>query len=362
MLMGQPMYALLSICLFILALPLIGWAYQAIGAHRDRRLMAPGQLIDIGENRQVYFLEKGSGTPAVVFESGFAATSLNWKLIQDAVSEVSQTVVYDRLGLGWSSESTTDRTPTVIASELRTLLRRAGIEPPYVLVGHSFGGLCVRRFALDYPDEVAGLVLVDPMRTEEWPPVSERQRVIVNRGLTLAWYAVRIARIGAARVAVRSLLLSSGKVAKNLSRLAGTRGEYLHHRLISEVGKMPRETRPGVAAHWSDPAFYNGMLAHLNALTDTVNEMHHADPIESVPVLVLTPGSAVPLSEPALQQIGLDTRQVIAEKSRHWVHLDEPELVIAAILEMRAASQPVLAGVPAYTPTFTVNSPNYAGD
>jgi pimeloyl-ACP methyl ester carboxylesterase len=327
--------------------------------------MAPGELIDIGDGRRIYHLEKGLGTPAVVFESGFAATSLNWKLIQDAVSEETQTVVYDRLGLGWSSPSPCPRTPSKIAEELRAMLREAGVEPPYLLVGHSFGGLCVRRFALDYPSEVAGLVLVDPMRTEEWPPVNEKQRVIVNRGITLAWYAVRIAHTGAARFAVTSLLCRKARIAKVLSKIAGARGEYLFSRLTSEVGKMPRETRPGVAAHWSDPAFYHGMLAYLHSLPDSVIEMHDAEPIdEAVPVLVLTPGSAVPLCGQALKQIGGDVRQVIAEKSRHWIHLDEPELVIGAILDMRSAAVPVLAGVPSrsYGSGFVEDQLGYVAD
>ena len=93
--------------------------------------------------------------------------------------------------------------------------------------------------------------------------------------------------------------------------------------------------------------FYQGMRAHLGSLTATVEEMHDAQPIESVPVLVLTPVSADPLSEEDLQRIGNDTRQVIAEKSKHWVHLDEPELVIAAILEMRCvALEPIAAEIP----------------
>jgi pimeloyl-ACP methyl ester carboxylesterase len=355
------MYLLLCLCVFILAIPAAGFAYQQIGLWRDRKLMAGGEIVDIGQDRKVYFVEKGVGTPAVVFESGFAATSLNWKLIQDAVAEESQTVVYDRCGLGWSTPSQTERTPLNIAAELRAMLRLAGIEPPYLLVGHSFGGLIVRRFALDYPGEVAGLVLVDPMRTEEWPPVNERQLVIVNRGITLAWYAVRIARTGAARLAVRSLLCRSGKLAKALSRIAGPRGAYLLDRLTTEVGKMPRETRPAVAAHWSDPAFYEGMLSHLHALPASVVEMHDAEPIEDMPVLVLTPVSAKPLSSDALARIGTDTRQVIAEKSRHWVHLDEPELVISAILEMRSAVAPVLAGSH-FAASFRHDSLDYLAD
>jgi pimeloyl-ACP methyl ester carboxylesterase len=261
--------------------------------------------------------------------------------VQDAVAKVTRTVAYDRGGLGWSAGASggpvSVRTPRKIAEELRAMLRASGVEPPYVLVGHSFGGLVMRRFALEYPEEVAGVVLVDPMRTEEWPPVNERQRGMVERSMRLTRHAVNVARVGAARLAVMSLLCGSGRVCAAIGRICGSQGRYLIERLTLEVGKMPEEARPGVAAHWSDPMFYRGMLAHLEALTASVEEMHDAEPIKGVPVVVLTPVSAEALSVEALGKIGTEARQVIAEKSRHWVHLDEPELVIAAILEMRCA-------------------------
>ena len=329
------MHGLIWIFLLILLLPLAGFLYQWLGALYDRKLMNSGEMIDIGDGTSLYFLKKGAGTPAVVFESGFAATSLNWMQIQSRVAEEAQTIVYDRSGLGWSTGNPTKRTPSKIAEELRNLLRRAGVEPPYVLVGHSFGGLVVRRFALNYPEEVAGVVLVDPMRTEEWPPVSERQRHVLNRGIHLTRYAVWIARFGAARLVVRSMLCRSGKLSGVIHRISAQQGRHFIDRLTSEVGKMPDEVRPGVAAHWSHPTFYLGMLAHLNGVIESVEEMHDAEPIENLPVLVLTPGSAVPLSEEELFRIGSDTQQIIAKNSRHWVHLDEPELVIAAIMKMR---------------------------
>ena len=286
------MYIVAWVCVSMVALLLVGFCYQWVGGRRDRRLMAAGEMIDIGGGRRLYSVEKGVGVPAVVFESGFAATSLNWMGVQDAVAEVAQTVAYDRGGLGWSAGTSSVRTPRKIAEELRAMLRESRVEPPYLLVGHSFGGLVMRRFALDYPEEVVGVVLVDPMRTEEWPPVNEGQRALVERSMRLTRHAVRIARMGAARLAVTSLLCGSGKVSGAIGRVSGVQGRYLIQRLTSEVGKMPEAVRPGVAAHWSNPMFYGGMLAHLESLTASVEEMHDAEPIEGVPVVVLTPGSA----------------------------------------------------------------------
>ena len=153
----------------LLLLVLCGFLYQWLGGLIDRkRLRTEGRLIDIGDGRRLYLVEKGAAGrgPTVVL------TSLNRLHLQDALAEQVHTVAYDRCGLGWSSACVSERTPKQVSSELRSLLQAAGIEPPWILVGHSFGGLVMQRFALDYPSETAGLILLDPMRTEEWPPVN----------------------------------------------------------------------------------------------------------------------------------------------------------------------------------------------
>jgi len=109
-------------------------------------------------------------------------------------------------------------------------------------------------------------------------------------------------------------------------------------RVAEEVRKMPEEVRPIIAAHWSRPGFYAGMNSHVKAVPDTVREMQDAQPIRDIPVLVLTPGKSKPLSEEHLDRIGDHVQQVIATASAHWIHLDEPDLVIGSIREMVAAA------------------------
>jgi pimeloyl-ACP methyl ester carboxylesterase len=326
-----------------------GFLYQLIGSHRDRlRFASPGRWVNIGNGHRLYLLEKGSGGPTVLFEAGIAATNLNWFHVQETVARFTHTVSYDRGGLGWSGPSHTARTPGNCASELHDLLANAGIKPPYILVGHSFGGLVMRRYALSYPEDVAGVVLVDPMRCEEWPPMNPERQREVDRGKKLSGYAVPIARFGLARLAVTSLLCRSGRISGQLAGAAGKGGRHVLGRVTEEVGKMPKEVWPIVAAHWSRPGYYVGMRNHVRAVPDTVREMQDAEPIRDIPVLLLTPGKSTPLSEACLRRIGDNVQQVIAPTSAHWIHLDQPELVIDSIREMVVAAtaiQPVAATV-----------------
>jgi pimeloyl-ACP methyl ester carboxylesterase len=331
------MYIALSIVAAIVVLIMAGVLYQMIGSGRDRRLYSsPGRWVTIGgdlpgRETKLYVVEEGSGEPTVLFEAGISATNLNWRHIQESVAQFTGTASYDRGGLGWSSPCRTARTPSNIAAELHEMLERGGIKPPYILVGHSFGGLVMRRYALSYPEDVAGLVLVDPMRCEEWPPLDPAKQGELERGRKLIRFASPIARCGLARLAVTSFFHRAGKLSGQLAGAAGSGGRHVLKRITNEVGKMPRKVWPVVAAHWSRPGFYAGMRKHLESIPDTVREMHAALPIRGIPVTVLTPGKSTPLTEEHLDRIGERVQQVIAPVSEHWIHLDEPDLVIAEI-------------------------------
>ena len=333
------MYIVLSIVVLAASIVAAGFLYQVIGSFRDRqRFAAPGRWVEIGRGHKLYMLEKGAGGPTVLFEAGIAATNLNWCHIQETVARFTHTVSYDRGGLGWSGPSFSARTPSNCAAELHDLLERANIKPPYILVGHSFGGLVMRRYAISYPEDVAGVVLVDPMRCEEWPPLNPGRQSEIDRGKKLFRFAIPIARVGLARLAVTSLFLRSGRTAQRLASAAGDGGMHVLDRVKNEVGKMPQEVWPMVAAHWSRPGNFAGMRSHVMAVPDTVREMQNAEPILKIPVLVLTPGKSTPLTDDYLARIGCRVRQVIAHKSAHWIHLDQPDLVVDSIREMVTAT------------------------
>jgi pimeloyl-ACP methyl ester carboxylesterase len=145
-------------------------AVQQVLTVRDRqRYPAPGLLVHVN-GHQMHLQVRGpdSGGPIVVLEAGMGSFSPNWYWVQQELAPTISCVAYDRAGLGWSRRSRRPRDAQTIAVELRDALREAGLDPPYVLAGHSFGGLPVRAFADLYPDLTAGLVLVDASHPDQW--------------------------------------------------------------------------------------------------------------------------------------------------------------------------------------------------
>jgi pimeloyl-ACP methyl ester carboxylesterase len=153
--------ALLGLVVALLALAVLGAIYQAIATERaERTYPPPGEMVDVG-GYSLHINCVGQGSPTVILEAGSGLFSAQWVRVQRQVSDTTRVCAYDRAGMGWSEMGPDPRDAKQITSELHTLLGKAGIEGPYVLVGHSFGGMYMQTYAARYPDEVAGVGLVD---------------------------------------------------------------------------------------------------------------------------------------------------------------------------------------------------------
>ena len=166
--------ALLWLVVALLVLAVVGAIYQAIATERaERAYPPPGEMVDVG-GYSLHINCVGQGSPTVVLDAALGAMSASWVLVQREVSDTTRVCAYDRAGMGWSEMGPEPRDAKQISSELHTLLTKAGIEGPYVLVGHSFGGLYMQTYAARYPDEVAGVSLVESSHPEQFShrPVS----------------------------------------------------------------------------------------------------------------------------------------------------------------------------------------------
>ena len=145
----------------LLVLAVSGAIYQAVTTERAQRAYPPpGEMVDLG-GHSLHIDCVGRGSPTAVLDAGTGEMSADWVLVQREVSGTTRVCAYDRAGMGWSEMGPDPRDARQITSELHTLLSKAGIEGPYVLVGHSFGGLYMQTYAARYPEEVAGMALVD---------------------------------------------------------------------------------------------------------------------------------------------------------------------------------------------------------
>jgi pimeloyl-ACP methyl ester carboxylesterase len=145
----------------VLLVLVLGFGYQTVATAMDKRNYSPrGQLYSVN-GHQMHLYCVGEGSPSVILEAGGYAESLWWYRVQSQLAKQTRVCAYDRPGMGWSEPASSPRDPITIVGELHTLLSEAGINPPYVLAGHSYGAILIRVFAHQYPSDVSGLVLVD---------------------------------------------------------------------------------------------------------------------------------------------------------------------------------------------------------
>ncbi|BCJ93909.1 hypothetical protein acsn021_14780 [Anaerocolumna cellulosilytica] len=152
---------------FFILIIIAGFVYEAIAFRMNKKeFPMPGKLVDAG-NYSLHLNVQGEGAFTVIFEAGSGETSLSWGDIPEQLSSIARVVSYDRAGYAWSEEAETKRSGYHIVQELYTALQQEGIKGPYILVGHSLGGMYSRLFAEEYREEVAGLVLVDARPEED---------------------------------------------------------------------------------------------------------------------------------------------------------------------------------------------------
>lgn len=179
----------------LLVLASVGGGIETVAETVDAQAHpVPGRLVDVGGHR-LHLRCTGSGSPTVVFEAGGAVSSSGVARISAAVARDTRICTYDRAGRGWSDEAATPPSGKRIAVDLHTALQRSGERGPYVLGGHSFGGLYVRSFAKLYQREVAGMVLVDSTAPDPAAPDGEDSRETLHRVAALLSVSARFGLI-----------------------------------------------------------------------------------------------------------------------------------------------------------------------
>jgi pimeloyl-ACP methyl ester carboxylesterase len=274
----------------------------------------------------------------VVFEAGIAASSVSWSRVQPVVATFTRACSYDRAGLAWSDPGERKRSVAMFVEELRQLLERAEIAPPYVLVGHSFGGMIIRSFARAYPHDVGGLVFVDTLHPQEWMNLTSEQLQMLRGGVFLSRVGGVLAHIGVVRLCLALLAGGAPGAPRRFSRVFGSTAAALLEHLVGEVQKLPAEVLPAVQAHWSHPRAFQGMAQHLAALAACSEEVcRDTDRFGDMPVIVLSAATRRAqwlAADAALAKCSTAGRHIVSPRAGHWIQLDDPDLVVDAIREV----------------------------
>lgn len=265
---------------------------------------APGTYVWVDGHR-LHLDCRGTGSPTVVFDAGLGGSSLDWALVQPAVATFTRACSYDRAGYAWSDPGPLPRDPTRIVRDLEGLLGYGSVAAPYVLVGHSLGGLIVQRFARLHPERTAALVLIDATHEDQFRRLEEAVlRSTRDRGARL--------------VASGSLAVPDG-LPDDVQQLANAFRTQAHSIIAarSELDALRRAERPATTP----------------------------DRMPDVPLVVISHRQRVPAASPRAEELesiwmtlqrdlaALTSRSthVIATTNDHYVHIREPDTVINAV-------------------------------
>ncbi|HYQ91917.1 MAG TPA: alpha/beta hydrolase, partial [Candidatus Competibacteraceae bacterium] len=256
---------------------------------------------------------QGRGSPTVLLDAGLGGAAIEWTRVQDSLARNTRVCAYDRAGYGDSDPGPPPRSSSRIAAELRTLLERARIRPPYLLVGHSFGGYNMRLFASLYPRDTAGLVLVDTPNERQIDGILPGQLLgqLDSKNLwSQFWRPDWLARF-------------SPKDLESIAPLFGMPAKTLH-----------------------------AIVGELAAFNDSGNEVRAAALPAELPLVIIMHGQRI-LPAGAwgdkLEQQWLDLQRqlaarqnhstvIIAQESGHNIHFDQPEVIVAAVRQLLAGN------------------------
>jgi pimeloyl-ACP methyl ester carboxylesterase len=325
--------------------------YAAVhAAAGDRRYTRPGLMVRVGNHRLNLYCF-GTGSPVVVFDSGWEDWAPAWAIVQPAVARWTRTCTYDRAGAGFSDPGPMPRTSVRIADDLHAALLRAAIPAPYILVGHSFGSYNMRAFVDRYPNDVAGLVLVDG---EDGDVLSPRERRRMDRD-----FVKPVAELRACRAA-----LAAGKPLPRLPSTPGKPGPDCSQQFFRGIPeRMFSQQLNATILHIARTrlALYDEVISEMEWMPwDETYLQTHRRTLGSRPVRVLTAQNHfydTPKTPPALHRehltfergeaaaqarwltLSSDAKQIFAYRSGHYIELDQPYIVIDAIRDVYTSTR-----------------------
>jgi pimeloyl-ACP methyl ester carboxylesterase len=328
---------LLPIVVVLISILLAQITVQRFCARSDaRQFPPPGSLVKT-INGAMHVRRMGRGDPAILLEAGIAASSLNWSILQPQLAELVSTYSYDRAGFGWSPSSGGPCNLQRMSSDLHDLVAALGIPQPYVLAGHSFGAYILRVYAQRFPGELAGVILIDPLTPEEWIKPTSAQRWQLRRGVWFSRAGAVLGSLGVIRFCLWLLQRGSSAAPRSVLGAFGSKASQTVRRILGELAKLPPPTLRLIRERWSNGKFFWTMARYIQSLPACAAETSNCSIPAHIPVTVISGAhqSAIRMAEhKAIAAHSIHGKHVVAAKSAHWIHLDQPELIVEAFREM----------------------------
>jgi len=316
----------------------------------ERTPYPPGRLIRADSTR-LYARTRGQGSPVIVIEPGLGSPGAEWWLIQDELARMTTVVTYDRAGYGWSRPGKFPRTSFQVVSDLHSMLQHAGLNGPYILIGHSQGGLYSQLFGRLHPEQIAGAVLLDPVSSNHMRFQTQlKPEVYEMSGIDTLPYR---------RVPKILLRLGLMRVCKGL----------IQTKLLSYHASLPATTLEVIWQHLALPKAYRSIVSEheQNRTPANSSDIRSSGTFPPVPLKVIyhSPHKMVREMmryqglqrddaeevEQIWQQLARaylrltpHSEWIVAPESGHYIHLDQPELVIdevrLLVLALRGITTP----------------------
>lgn len=305
----------------VAGLLLLGLVYEQVSRRRDARRLHAGEMMDVGGYR-LHLTDTGQGDPTVILIHGAGDSSYSWMHIRKELSKFTRVITYDRAGMG-SSDSGPVPTPEHTIKELKNLLDKTGAPEPYVLVGHSLGGLIARLYALKYPNQVAGLVFLDS--THEFLKDDAK----FKQGFAIIGIMLKILRLISPFGIPRFLGNFLGIIP-----MYGNELSYYKQQLNAEEYMQWKGTVYSIFAGRTAGAEFKAAWAHLDLAANQLNNCMEKPQFGDLPIAVVNnPGFGVQWTVMQRELASRSTNHIhkTSDRKGHSLQMPRPEYVIEAI-------------------------------
>jgi pimeloyl-ACP methyl ester carboxylesterase len=302
----------------------IGFIFERISRSNAESIIPHGEFADVGGHKLHYY-KKGNDEPTVVFESAFDPSGhLQWFNLQQEISKFATTISYDRAGILWSERGKNPKTGKAMAEELHVLLEKTGVSKPYILIGHSLGGIILRSFISKYPQDVRGVILVDASCPNEEDYLSDELYTMVSQDRLPSGFLKFANSVGLVRLMFKDMFPDKEEY-NYLNTLMPALLYKSAYGILEEQDQMPLLNKEA-----NKITSFNSIPLYVLSASDR-NNFDHLFSDERIKNEFV---DAKVKMQKDLLKLSTNSEQILVPNSSHYINEDQPEVIIEAVKKM----------------------------